>query len=317
MLNVSHRQLRAFMLVARLRNFSRAAEQLHIAQSGLSLMIRELEQQLGFRLFHRTTRQVTLTELGAQLLPVAERNVLDLEALAARLGESARVAQQTLTVGAPPQTCANLLPGLIARFGDLRPDVRIKVVDTDLASVSRLVQSGDVDLGFGMFIEPATSIARVPLFQFSLALVNRHEAFGWTDEPVSWDALKGRKLIALPGDNPLQQLIDKRLRSVGHAQEPAYVVNFIDTQLGLAAAGCGAAIVPTTAFHMSLHRRLSMQPIVAPAEKLDFFEVRNSSRRLPGCAEEFTGLLLQHFSARLGPQDQRGMSREATDAGAA
>lgn len=299
MLNVSHRQLRAFLLIARLKNFSRAAEQLHIAQSGLSLMIRELEQQLGFRLFNRTTRQVTLTELGLQLLPIAERNVQDLEAIAARLGATAKLASQTLTVGAPPQTCANLLPPLIAKFGGLRPNVRIKVVDADIASIPNLVQTGEVDLGFGMFIKPAPGITRLPLFQFSLALVSSNKTFRSSDEPVTWKSLKDAPLVALPSDNPLQQLIDKRLSEVGHLREPSYVVNFIDTQLGLAAAGCGVAIVPTTAFQASQHRRLSMQVIVAPASELDFYEVRNSGRQLPDCAEEFTALLQSSLAKRM------------------
>jgi DNA-binding transcriptional LysR family regulator len=298
MLNISHRQLRAFLLIARLKNFSRAADQLHIAQSGLSLMVRELEEQLGFRLFNRTTRHVSLTELGAQLLPVAERNVQELEAVAARLGATAKVARQTLTVGAPPQTCANLLPELIARFATLRPDVRVKVVDADIGSISSLVQSGEVDLGFGMFIKPAPSITRLPLFQFSLALVQSYKSSRASDEPVTWASLKDAALIALPSDNPLQQLIDRHLAEVGHHREPSYVVNFIDTQLGLAAAGCGVAIVPTTAFQASLHRRLSMQAIIAPAQELAFYEVRSSGRKLPDCAEEFTTLLQSSFAHR-------------------
>lgn len=306
MLNVSHRQLRAFLLIARLKNFSRAAEQLHIAQSGLSLMIRELEQQLGFRLFNRTTRQVTLTDLGLQLLPIAERNVQDLEAITARLGATAKLANQTLTVGAPPQTCANLLPTLIAKFGETRPDVRIKVIDADIASISGLVQSGEVDLGFGMFIKPAPGITRLPLFQFSLALVRSSESSRSSGASVTWKSLKDAPLVALPSDNPLQQLIDKRLSEVGHHREPSYVVNFIDTQLGLAAAGCGMAIVPTTAFQASLHRQLSMQPIVAPTSELDFYEVRSSGRQLPDCAEEFTALLQSSLAKRMEGRSIRG-----------
>jgi DNA-binding transcriptional LysR family regulator len=298
MLNVSHRQLRAFLLVARLKSFSRAAEQLHIAQSGLSLMIRELEEQLGFRLFNRTTRQVGLTDLGEQLLPIAERNVRDLEAMAEQLGKTARIARQTLTIGAPPQTCANLLPGLITTFSEIRPDVRIRLVDADVSMISSMVQSGEVDLGFGMFVRPAQGLVRLPLFKFSLALVKRHKSFRWTDEPVEWSSIKGASLVALPQDNPLQQLIDKRLAAVGHHDEPAYVVNFIETQLGLVSAGRSVAIVPTTAFASSISRKLSMQPIVGPAVDLEFYEIRSSSRKLASSAIEFTELLQEHLKKR-------------------
>ena len=72
MIDFSSRQLRAFLLVAQHRSFSRAAEALFITPSGLSVLIRELETQLGFRLFERTTRHVALTSYGSDLLAVVQ-----------------------------------------------------------------------------------------------------------------------------------------------------------------------------------------------------------------------------------------------------
>src|SRR5205085_2286154 len=62
-MNITSRQLKAFLLTARFQSFSRAADQLFITQSGMSVLVRELEAQLGFRLFERTTRRVTLTAM--------------------------------------------------------------------------------------------------------------------------------------------------------------------------------------------------------------------------------------------------------------
>ena len=70
--------LQAFLAVARLQSVTRAAEQIHLSQAGLSLLLREMETQLGVRLFDRTTRSVTLTEGGRQLQPVAERKAVRL-----------------------------------------------------------------------------------------------------------------------------------------------------------------------------------------------------------------------------------------------
>jgi DNA-binding transcriptional LysR family regulator len=64
-MNITSRQLKAFVLTAQHRSFSRAAERLFITQSGMSLLVRELEAQLGFRLFDRTTRRVTLSDRHA------------------------------------------------------------------------------------------------------------------------------------------------------------------------------------------------------------------------------------------------------------
>src|SRR5258708_36503655 len=101
-MNLSLRQLKAFVLTARHQSFSRAAEQLFITQSGMSVLVRELEGQLGFRLFDRTTRKVALTEFGTKFLPIADRSLLELEAAASVIGRSATEADRHLSIGAPP-----------------------------------------------------------------------------------------------------------------------------------------------------------------------------------------------------------------------
>src|SRR5262249_43561817 len=115
------RQLRAFLLVAQHRSFSRAAEALFITPSGLSVLIRELETQLGFRLFERTTRHVAPTPYGAELVAVVQRNLAELEATSSRIGKSAGRADQLLTLGAPPLISANIMVQAIKEFRALRP----------------------------------------------------------------------------------------------------------------------------------------------------------------------------------------------------
>src|SRR5215831_6680358 len=106
----SSRQLRAFLLAAQHRSFTRAAEALFITPSGLSVLIRELETQLGFRLFDRTTRHVALTRHGNELLAVAQRNLEQIDDAMSRIGQSARNASHSLSLGATPLVAANILP---------------------------------------------------------------------------------------------------------------------------------------------------------------------------------------------------------------
>src|SRR3954470_10498774 len=105
------RQLRAFLLAAQHHNFTRAAEALFITPSGLSVLIRELENELGFRLFDRTTRHVALTGDGRQLLGVTRRCLDEIDGATARIAETAKDTSRTLSVGAGLITAANILPG--------------------------------------------------------------------------------------------------------------------------------------------------------------------------------------------------------------
>src|SRR5262245_66125145 len=100
-MNITSRQLKAFLLTARHQSFSRAAEQLFITQSGMSVLVRELETQLGFRLFERTTRRVTLTEFGSKFLPIADRSLRELESAVTNLSRSAAAAKDSLSIGPP------------------------------------------------------------------------------------------------------------------------------------------------------------------------------------------------------------------------
>src|SRR6478735_995849 len=116
MVDFTSRQLRAFLLVAQYHNFTRAAEALFITPSGLSVLIRELENQLGFRLFDRTTRQVAMTEAGNRLLVVVRRSLQDLDDATSRIAQSARESSDNLSVGAGLLMAANILPQAIKEF---------------------------------------------------------------------------------------------------------------------------------------------------------------------------------------------------------
>jgi DNA-binding transcriptional LysR family regulator len=150
-MDFTSRQFRAFLLVAQHRSFSRAAEALYITPSGLSVLIRELESQLGFRLFDRTTRHVGLTNYGSELLGVVRQSLEKLDAAVSRVGRSATEASHSLSVGAPPLIAANLLPEAIKEFRNHRPDLRIRVFDVGGGALTQLVEEGKLDMSLGAF----------------------------------------------------------------------------------------------------------------------------------------------------------------------
>jgi DNA-binding transcriptional LysR family regulator len=163
MIEFTSRQLRAFLLVAQ-NSFSRAAEALFITPSGLSLLIRELEKQLGFRVFDRTTRHVELTTDGKQLLPVARRNLEELEGAVSRIGQHTKEAGQSLSIGAGVLVAEHILPQAISEFRQQRPDVRIKLLDADLATVRQNVEAGALDMG--LTVERSPGLQRTPFSGF-------------------------------------------------------------------------------------------------------------------------------------------------------
>jgi DNA-binding transcriptional LysR family regulator len=296
MIEFTSRQLRAFLLVAQHRSFSRAAEALLITPSGLSLLIREFENQLGFRLFDRTTRHVELTTDGKQLFPVARRNLEEFEGTVSCIGQTTKEAGQSLSIGAGTLTAANILPQAISEFRRQRPNVRIQLFDADFNSVVQRVEAGTLDMGLGL-AKRAPGLQRIPFFRFSLMVIRPVIEGAARRASTTWSALKGERLISVPSTRTWQQLIDKHLAHAGVLSEPTMVVNLVDTQIALVEAGEGIAVVPSFSLPACRNRRVVMSRLINPKVTLDFYQIRNRGRKLPPVADEFTAFL-QGYIAR-------------------
>ncbi|MCR6480340.1 LysR family transcriptional regulator [Variovorax sp. ZS18.2.2] len=275
-MNLSTRQMRAFLQVARLGNFTRAAEQAHITQAGLSILIREMEKQLGCRLFDRTTRVVSLTPAGRRLLPVVERLVTDLDDVAAQLGAEGDEARQTLRIAATPLVSSHLLPQVFNTFRQAHPQVNLRLFDADLRDVEAMVTAGDADMGLGFFFKAAVGLERTPVGRFHLMRVASSEE---ADEAPAigtapWSALRTAELIGLPSGNPIQKVIDQHLlATIGRADAQRPTFNFFGTLISMVEAGFGTAVMPTFALAACRRHRVRTDVLVKPKVGLDFYRI--------------------------------------------
>ena len=136
--------LRAFIAVAECGGFRRAADRLHLTQSTVSQQIRRLEEETGRPLFHRTTREVTLTDEGEMLLGDARR-LLQLEE-AARLRIAAPRLSGLVRLGAVEEVASGPLPPALGRFARLHPDVRLEVLVGVSAELIEQLDTGALDV---------------------------------------------------------------------------------------------------------------------------------------------------------------------------
>jgi LysR family carnitine catabolism transcriptional activator len=286
------RQLRAFQLVAQHHSFTRAAEALFITVSGLSVLIRELEKQLGFRLFDRTTRQVVLTEYGNELLAVTQRALPELDAAMSRIGRTAKGGSQAITVGTTPLIAANILPQAIREFRGQRPDLRIELFDADLTTLWQRLETGKLDMALGIFwFKSVPGFRRTPLFRFSLIVIRADKIGAPHRASTTWSALSGQTLISMAITNPHQQIINKYLTKTGAVCQPGAVVNLLDTQIALVEADEGIAIIPSFGVPVCRNRKVLMSRLIDPIVNLDFSQISTRARTLPPGADEFSAFL--------------------------
>ena len=158
------RHIEAFLAVARLGHFTRAAAALHVSQPALTVQIKQLEQALGVRLFDRNNRSVALTQAGRDLVAPLERVSLDIASIVRHARDLSAHRHGVITVAALPSVAASLLPRTIRALSEGHQGIVVRVRDAVSSRVLDLVKSGDVDLGIGSLTRPDPEIAHARLF---------------------------------------------------------------------------------------------------------------------------------------------------------
>lgn len=294
-MNLSLRQIRAFLGVVRAGSFTRAAERVHMTQAGLSILVREVERQLGARLFDRTTRTVQLTEAGRRFAQVADAVLRQLDDATSELGEMGRQAGQQLRVAATPLVSSHLLPRLLATLRSECPGIRIQLLDGSLGEVQALVESGSADLGLGFFFKASGGLVRREIGEFALMRVSPAAAPPTSLGRATWSSLRQVRQIALPPDNPIQRVIDAELHRHGIDPSERLSVSFIATMISMVEAGFGTAIVP--AFAVPACRRCNVQIDVlgSPRVKIGFYRISRRGAASTGVMKAFDELVAREL----------------------
>jgi DNA-binding transcriptional LysR family regulator len=184
------RHLRAFVAVAEELHFTRAAERLHLAQQALSTQIRQLEDELGTTLFHRTTRRVELTDAGRTLLLHAGPILASVSAAFQQTQRAGSGELGTLSIAYTPTVAEETLPPLIEAVHERLPDVRVRTCEMWQAEMAAAVEAGRFDIG----------LARCPVLHDDL------ESAVIRDEPLG---------ILLAGDHALARHDVVRIEDLG------------------------------------------------------------------------------------------------------
>ena len=260
-------------------------------------MIRELERQLGFRVFDRTTRQVVLTAQGSELLAVTRPALIALEEGISRIEQTVKKKNRRISIGTTPWFAAHVLPPAIREFRERHPDLQIRLFDGNLGAIARRVQANKLDFAVGIF-DRMPGMRRVPFFRFSLMLARPDDGRPVRSNASQWSALGGETLISLTKDYPHEQLIQQQLATMGIACKRGQTVNLLDTQIGLVEAGLGIAVIPSFGVLASRDRKVRITQL-DPVVTLEFYEISNRGRRLPPEAMEFSAFLKTYIARRV------------------
>jgi DNA-binding transcriptional LysR family regulator len=295
-MNVTLRQLRAFVALAQTHSFTEAAGSLHVTQSALSGLIKELEQILGVQVVHRSTRKVQLSDAGRELFPLAVKVLQDLDGALEAVADLKALKRGVVRIAAPQLMSCAVLPEVMAAFQQQCPDIQVRLFDCLVESVLGKVSSGEVDLGIGPERESAADIAASTLFELPFVVVFPEGHPLARQKEVRWaDALQ-HPLIALQGEftQRLRGDLHESLRDL--ALNPSHEVSFMTTAFSMVSAGLGVTTCLPYARPLIQRYQLQSRPLVAPEIRRKFFLFTRKDRTLSPAAQRFTGFLADYVA---------------------
>lgn len=240
-------QLRAFVTVAQLGNFTRAAEQLHLAQPSLSRQISTLEQSLGAELFHRARAGSTLTVAGESLLPLARRMLADAASVRRELDELAGLQRGRVRLGATPTLCISLVAEVLSAFHAAHPGIELHITESGSRGLLDHLAGGELDLALITTSGPASPerFSVAPLLVEELVVISSAGAPPLTArESIGLGAVAGLPQVAFSSTYDLRATTDAAFAAAGLSPYTVIEGAEMDAVLRFVERGIGVAIVP-------------------------------------------------------------------------
>jgi DNA-binding transcriptional LysR family regulator len=297
-MNITLRQLQCFLQVATLGSFTRAAEKMRTKQPALSQQVRDLENELGIRLFDRTTRRVELTEGGVEFRNIAAKVLDDLESAARNAHDLAERKRGRVVVAAPPLLAAAIVPRAIADFRSRYPGIEVRLVDARTDQIVDYVRSGQVDCGLGTFHAGQEGISSTLLARDSLMLFCASSHALARRRVVRWKELDGLPVITLTRDSSIRLLVEVGFEMSQIRLIPAYEVAQITTALAMAEAGLGVAVLPAYARAGAKTFRITAAPLDISIVR-DIVMITRAGRSIPPGVSAFAQFLGKHTRASM------------------
>ena len=284
---MNNQNLKAFITVAECDSFSVAADRLYLTQSAISKRIAQLEQQIGKRLFDRISRQVSLTEAGAELLPRAQRILSEYENALQAINDLSGEASGTLRLAISHHLGLHRLPPILKQFALQFPNVTLDIEFTDSEKAYEQVLHGETEVAvITLALDSHHNINSKKIWRDPLRFVCASDhPLAKLQQPVLEDLAKYP--IILPGLNTYTgRIIQNLFHQQGIPLKSTMSTNYLETISTMVEIGLGWSVLPET-----LVRDLYVMPFdqVTIARELGY--IHHTNRSLSNAAVEFLNLL--------------------------
>lgn len=243
----SIQHIRAFLAVANSGSFAKAAIELNLSPSALTVQIQQLEEWLGVTLLERSPRQVSLTAAGQNNRGPMEKLLLDLDNIVSGSRDLAALRRGVVTIAALPSLCAGALPPILKTFREQFPGVEVRLRDVVSQRIDALVRDGEVDFGLGVRARMSHGL------DFEVVMVDRLSLFVPLDHPlarrgsIALAELVGQPIILTGRDSSVRERVEQLFAEEGLTLTPGLEANYMSTVMALVRQGLGMTLLPESA----------------------------------------------------------------------
>jgi DNA-binding transcriptional LysR family regulator len=263
-----------------------------MSQPALSRRIQRLEGAVGAALLERTTRRVSLTAVGRELLPLIQRILDEFDSsLFAMRDVGVRRAGQ-ISLACIPTAAFYFLPRVIARFNEQYPNIRFRIFDLSANDGLESVARGEVEFGINLLGSSDPELTFEPLLEDPFVLACRRDHPFAGREAVDWADLDGQRIVMVSRTSGNRTLLDAALAKADVHLSWSYEVTHLSTSLGLVEAGLGLSVLPRLATPQGDHPIIVTRPIRNPEVSRTIGVVRRHGGRLAPATERFLDMLL-------------------------
>ena len=290
------RQLEHFVALAEERSFTKAARRMNIVQSGLSMSIRSLEEELGSKLFERSARGVALTPAGEAMLPEARRAISAVDSARVVVDATRGLLRGTLAVGVAQASDPRRVARLVGRFHDDYPGVTVRVVQGSAETLMSAVREGAVDIalcGKPLMKAPLNCITLVRA-PFVLACGPKHALA--TRDRVTLKDLATERFIDMNTGWTSRQLTDRAFGQAGMKREIVCELDDVLLLLQMVEEGLGVAIIPGVSTRIT--SGLKYVPIHPALPEWQFVVAFHGEQPANMAARVFLGMATREWQSR-------------------
>ncbi|MFD2167567.1 LysR family transcriptional regulator [Thalassotalea euphylliae] len=293
--HITYKQLEAFVVVAKAGSFAKACEQLHISQPALSISIKNLEEQIGGKLFHRTTRAIELSPEGRQFLADAERILLDSENAFDEVRNRFLLNKGVLHVAVMPSFASANLSSYLTEFKHQYPTLNIKISDVVAEEAIEMVRAERAELAITFDPGEHDDLVFTPLFTDHFIAAVPHDHVLTNQAEVSWQALAQQPFIALQKPSSIRHVVEQSLKVHDVALNVEIEANQLLTIAKLVASGLGVSVLPKLFAHELQQENVVLCEVVEPAISRNIGIVTKNRKGLSQAAQRFMTLMRAQF----------------------